>query len=272
MKRNDDIKKITETNREAWNKATLVHQKARKDDLLIKFSRPGYSTLDKTETEILKEIGIEGKTVAQLCCNNGRETLSLVNLGAKSAVGFDLSDKAIEEALKLKEISGLNCRFVRTDVYDIDPKYFGLFDIVYISIGALSWLPDLDLFFEIASNMLKSGGALFIYEMHPVTNMVSREDEPEYNPQMPYNNCYSYFRKEPWVATTGFDYVGGTKYDSKPSYSYSYPLADIINGIIKSGITIKRFNEYPHDISAIFEDLEKDGILPLSYILLGEKI
>lgn len=67
--------------------------------------------------------------------------MSLINIGAESGVGFDISDEAIKEANELKEISGLNCDFIRTDVYDIDEKYNNRFDLVYISIGQFSTTP-----------------------------------------------------------------------------------------------------------------------------------
>ncbi|MCP4581676.1 MAG: class I SAM-dependent methyltransferase [candidate division Zixibacteria bacterium] len=266
-----DLRKITESNREAWNQASLIHQKNRKLNLREEFAKPGFSTLDQIETEALMKIGLDGKAIAQLSCNNGRETLSLVNLGAESAVGFDISDEAIKEAKNLREVSGLNCKFVRTDVYDIGEEYFGKFDLVYISIGALCWLPDLAKFFELVSAILKSDGQLFIYEAHPVLNMIAETDESEFDSENPFNVCCSYFKKEPWITTTGLDYIGGTKYDSKPSYSFSQPLGDILNGIISNGITIKSFTEYGHDISESFKHLEKDNKLPMSYILTGEK-
>nr|HPI32382.1 hypothetical protein [candidate division Zixibacteria bacterium] len=94
----DDTKRITEANRRAWNEATPLHQRHRTVDLRAKFAEPGYSCLDPIETAKLLQIGLAGQRVAQLCCNNGREILSLVNLGAAEGVGFDISDAAIAEA------------------------------------------------------------------------------------------------------------------------------------------------------------------------------
>ncbi|MCK4572920.1 MAG: methyltransferase domain-containing protein, partial [candidate division Zixibacteria bacterium] len=139
-----DIKKITGANRAAWNQATPVHQRARGDDLKTEFARPGYSTLDDTITALLTKLDLNGKRVAQVCCNNGRETISLVNMGAVSAVGFDISDAAIKEAQELASIANVDCRFVRTDAYDIGPEWNNQFDLIYISIGAISWMPNLD--------------------------------------------------------------------------------------------------------------------------------
>ncbi len=269
-----DIKKYTDANREAWNEATLIHQKARlkkKIDYKKEFSQKGYSTLDEYATAKLKEIGLEGKRVAQVCCNNGQETLSLVNLGAKSAVGFDISDEAIKEAKGLAEISGLNCEFVRADVYDIGEEYFDSFDLIFITIGALGWMPDLFKYFSIVSKMLHTGGHLMIYEHHPFCYLLAMNDEEEFVPNDPLKIVYSYFRTEPWVGNDGIDYIGGTKYEAKTSYDFTHTLTKVINSIAGNGIRIKEFIEYGHDISMGFPEHEKEGKVPLSYILIGVK-
>ncbi len=274
IKPNLKIKKITEANRLAWNEATTIHQKARKllkNDLKKKFSRKGFSTLDKIETAKLKKIGLVGKKVAQICCNNGRETLSLMALGADSAIGFDISDRAIKEARGLSRISGLNCRFVRTDVYDIGRKYYNSFDLIYITIGALAWLPDLRKFFKIIYKMLTPGGYLMIYEHHPFGCMLATDGEKEYDPDDPLKIVHSYFRKEPWISNDGIDYIGMTRYKAKTAYDYSQTLSYIINSISGSGIVIKEFNEYHHDISTRCARHERANKIPLSYILIGQK-
>ena len=269
-----DIKKYTDANREAWNEAILVHQKARlkkKIDYKKAFAQKGYSTLDKYELAKLKEIGLKGKRVAQLCCNNGRETLSLINMGAQSGVGFDISDEAIKEARKLAEISGLDCEFVRTDVYDIGEEYYDSFDLVYITIGAMAWLPDLNKFFGVVSKLLKKNGNLMIYEHHPFCYMLAMEGDDEFDPNNPLKIVHSYFRTEPWVGDDGIDYIGGTKYKAKTSYDFTNTLMNIINSVASNGIRIQEYSECGHDISNEFELQEKEQLIPLCFILLGLK-
>ncbi len=265
------IKKYTETNREAWNEVNPIHQRARKIDLKMKFKEKGFSTLDEVETGKLKEIAITGKTVAQLCCNNGRETLSLVNLGAAAAVGFDISDAAIQEAEQLADISGLNCRFVRTDVYDIGSEYDAAFDLIYITIGGLTWLPDLDRFFGIVSGMLKGNGTLMIYDEHPFTYMLATSGDDEFDGDNPLNPAFSYFREKPWIENSGLDYLAKSTYKAKTAYSFSHKLSDICNAIIGNGLNIKEVNEYSHDLTNLFEHAQNQGKAPLSYILIAEK-
>jgi len=95
-----DIRKYTSANRDAWNEVAPIHQNARKEDYEELFRKKDYSTLDDIITSKLIEVELE---VAQLCCNNGREVLSLINMGAQYGAGFDISDEAIKEANELKK-------------------------------------------------------------------------------------------------------------------------------------------------------------------------
>jgi len=88
----------SEKNREAWNEAASVHRKNRKVDYRVLFKNKNYSMLDTTLSSLLNKISLSGRTVAQLCCNNGRELLSIVNTKGATGVGFDISDEFIAEA------------------------------------------------------------------------------------------------------------------------------------------------------------------------------
>jgi SAM-dependent methyltransferase len=269
--KDDELKKYTEANRESWNEVTPIHRKNRKVNLKEEFKKPHFSVLDDIITNRLKEFGIEGSEAAQLSCNNGQETLSLVSIGARHAVGFDISDEAIKDADELKEISGLNCEFVRTDVYDIGDEYKGNFDFIFITIGSLYWLPDLPRFFGIVYSMLKPKGLLVIYEGHPFTNMLAHPDEEEFDPDDLLKIAFPYFRSEPWVDNDGIDYLGKTKYQGKTNYGWPYKSSDIINGVIGAGLTLKEFTEYPHSVAADLDHLPQSEMVPLSYILTAQK-
>ncbi len=265
------LKDVTSANRAAWNEVTPIHQKARKEDLVEQFKRPGFTTFDDVLTRKLRNLKIIGKDIAQLCCNNGRETLSAKNMGARCAVGFDISDEAINEAERMSQLSGVECEFVRTDVYDIGAEHFDKYDILLITVGAVSWLPDLKKFFDICANMLRPGGHLVIYEMHPFTYLLACPEDEGYDPENPEKIVFSYFRNEPWVEYAGLDYIGGSKYDSLPSYSYTLKLSDYFNSIINSGMQIIELDEYPHDISNLFSDYDQQGLLPKSFTLVARK-
>ena len=270
-----DYKQYTDANREAWNEVTPKHQMARKENLMEKFKETDYNALDPIETAKLLELGIQGKRVVQLCCNNGKDLLSLLNLGASSGVGFDISDEAIKEANQLQAISGRDCSFVRTDVYEIDEKYYDSFDLGYITVGSLIWLPDLEQFFKIVANLLKPGGTLFLYEIHPFTNMVETDKEWEETRKKSPNTSdpirISYFKSDPWIDETSMDYIGHSTYKAKIHYNFPQKFSDILNAIIRANFVLHELMEYAHDISNEFMYLEKAGKVPLSYILTGQK-
>jgi SAM-dependent methyltransferase len=257
----------SEANRSAWNETAPHHAAADFQRLLDGFQQPGFSVLDAFETGYLVQIGVAGKDVAQLSCNNGRELLSIKNMGAGRCVGFDISDAFIEQAQKLVEVSGLPCEFVRTDVYEISSDYDSSFDLVYITVGALGWLHDLGGFFEIVKRLLRPGGWLLIYEMHPILDMF------EQGTPGPLDLVHSYFRTEPYVDDDGLDYLGNTEYKGPVSYWFHHKMSDIIQNCIDRSLTIRSFTEYDHDISAAFAYLAKEAVRPpLTYVLLAQKV
>jgi ubiquinone/menaquinone biosynthesis C-methylase UbiE len=256
-----------EANRAAWNETAPRHAAADFQRLLDGFKQPGFSVLDEIETSSLQKIGVTGKDVAQLSCNNGRELLSIKNMGAGRCVGFDISDGFIDQAHKLVETSGIPCDFVRTNVYEIPAAYDNSFDLVYISVGALGWLPDINQFFKIIARLLRSNGWLFIYEMHPILDMF------EQGTPHTLDLVHSYFRTDPYVEDDGLDYIGNTEYKGPVSYWFHHKMSDIIQNSIDHGLAIRHFKEYDHDISNAFAYLAQEAIRPpLTYILLSQKV
>ncbi|MGG4266740.1 class I SAM-dependent methyltransferase [Peribacillus simplex] len=257
-----ELKDYTEANRRSWNQVASRHHDG-KQQRKQQFRNKGYSVLDDTVTEKLKLYHIEGKHVAQLCCNDGMETLSLKNLGAATCTGFDISDNAVEEAIKLAELAKIDCQFVRSDVYDIPEEYNGKFDLIYISAGSLIWFPDLALLFKTVNRLLKEGGVVLIYDIHPVLFMLDEKDKDQ-----PLRLRYSYFIDEPRIYNEGLDYVNKQEYESEPYYVFDPTLSQILTAILKSGLHLDLFEEYDHDISALYEHLKQQEVkVPHSYIL-----
>ena len=261
----------TEKNRAAWNQAAPVHRQQRKGNLFEEVQHPSFNTLGAVEQRVLAEIGILGKKVAQFCCNNGRELISMLKMGAAYGMGFDISDAFIDEARQLTDLAGVRCDFLRTDVLQIAAEYDASFDLVFISIGALTWLADLEKLFEVCRRLLQPGGYLFIYEMHPFLDMMATTDDPEYDPQDELKIAFPYFNTEPWVSTDGLDYYGGTTYDSVESIGFPHTLSEILTAILGSGLILTEYREYPHDISEVFKYLEKYQKIPMCYSLVARR-
>jgi SAM-dependent methyltransferase len=117
----------------------------------------------------LAEVGsVEGLDLLHLQCHLATDTLSWARRGAR-VVGLDFSAAAIAQARRLAEDSGLTAEFVCADVYDAPDALPGrTFDVVYTGIGALGWLPELDVWADIVAGLLRPGAVLYLVEIHPI--------------------------------------------------------------------------------------------------------
>ena len=256
-----------EANRRAWNQVAPIHAAANQARLLQSFTQPSFSVLDAYETAKLQEIGVAGKAVAQLGCNNGRELLSIKNMGAGRCVGFDTAEEFIEQARALNTAAQHDCEFVATSAYDISTEYDQQFDLIFISIGVLSWMPDIHAFFAVVARLLAAQGHLLIYEMHPITTMLNIPEETD----KPLEIALSYFNRAATQETDGLDYYSGTDYAALPNYWFTHTLSALFTAMIANSIAIAAFEEYAHDISINFAPLEPYQLVPLSMILVGQK-
>ncbi|MDD4309994.1 MAG: class I SAM-dependent methyltransferase [Candidatus Cloacimonetes bacterium] len=264
-----ETKKFTEANRKAWNAAMPYHRKARDVYWDSCLADPSFVFQQEPELALLQEVGISGKAVVQLCCNNGLELMSIKRLGAKRCVGFDICDEAIKDANKRSAKYNIGAEFFRHSVYEIPEAYHNLFDLVYISIGALCWLPNLGDLFAVVNKLLKKGGELFIYEQHPFTAILPWDVSG--NQDRAYIE-YSYFQEGYQEYYDSLDYYGNESYESPIKYEFTHTLADVISAILSNGMRLSRFREYEHDISNGFAWVQKTGLrLPLCYILTAVK-
>ena len=265
-----DLKRYTEANREAWNEVMPLHQRAASEKWNDSFSRPGFVALDEAEIELLQQVGLKGKRVVQLLCNNGVELMSLKNMGADECVGFDISDEAIKEANERAELYQIDCQFIRSDVYDIGAEHDNRFDIAYIRAGGMGWLPDLRLFFEKAASLLRNDGLVFMHEIHPITDVLplAESDDPE-----ALIFAEPYFKKEPYEEYGGLDYVGNSEhYSEYPQYWFVHTMSSVVMSLIDNGLAIEHFSESPTALSPNHHHIEEaDAGIPLSYFLIGRK-
>jgi len=265
-----DHKIYTEANRKAWNQTMPKHQKVMREEWDKRFSKPGYICQKDPEFSELRKLQLPGKDIAHISCNNGVELMSLKNLGAAKCTGFDICDEAIAEANSRARITGFDCHFVQTDILEMSPEYYQSYDIVYVTVGALAWIPDLKKYFHVASKLLRKNGSIFIYEQHPFATVFPWDKSES---DHPLKAIHHYFDDEIYQSNEGIDYIGGTTYESETSYEFTHTMSDIFTALIEAGLNIKSFKEYEDDISTCYTWQQEAGIkLPLSYILTAQKI
>ncbi len=264
----NDIKQYTEANRAAWNEVMPKHQAAAKERLDRLFVQPGYIYQDEEELlQVIKDIEIQGKDIIHLCCNNGSELLSLKNMGAGRCLGVDISDEAIIEAQARAHRCHIDCEFIRSDVYDLSADLSNSFDLVLMTAGCLGWIPDIEQFFRISSDVLRQHGRVLIHEIHPFSEMLPFDDNTTDDR---LRIIEPYFRDEPIVEQSSLDYVGGTDYDAHTQYWFVHSMSSVIMALIRSGVVIEHFSEHARDISAGHRKQEQlNTDIPLSFILVG---
>ena len=149
--------------------------------------KAGASSLWPLEREELGPLIHEGTTLLHLQCHFGLDTLSWARLGAR-AVGLDFSDEAIALARRLADEVGLSGRaeFVCADLYDADEHLDDRrFDVVFVSWGAIEWLPDLERWAGIVARHLEPGGTFYMAELHPFATALD-EVPGEHDVQVKY--------------------------------------------------------------------------------------
>jgi len=280
-------KDLHEENRISWNEATKAHNSHKKDQAL--FFRNGGSTLFPEEIDLLGSI--QGKSLVHLQCNAGQDTLSLANLGA-AVTGVDISDSAIDFARNLAQEAGIPANFVRSDIYDwFDESSISkdIFDIVFISYGALIWLSDINGWAKGVADILAPNGRLIIMEFHPLL-MIFKED---WSLAYPYfangkilrwsDGVGDYVAEAQALAPSGYEAGVEGFVNPFPVNEFQWTMSEIISAIIDAGLNLRRFREYPYTNGArLFEGMKEEAggrnyppaelpSVPLMYSLMALK-
>lgn len=259
-----DIAGVTAKNRAAWDAAAAHHgQGAYWDELLAGFADPTYSRFDDTMTSALQAAGIKGARVVQIGCNNGREVLSACALGAAEVWGFDQSSAFLAQAAILRDISGHNAHFLEANIYALPTGAPHDFDVAFITIGVLNWMPDLPGFFAAVAGLLRPGGQLVIYETHPVLEMFEPAADDPFLP------AHNYFRRDAFVETAAITYDGTDPGAAPESHWFIHTLGAIVQGALDAGLTLTQLQEFPHSIREVEYDIYEGQTaqVPMSFLL-----
>ncbi|MFT4637542.1 MAG: SAM-dependent methyltransferase [Verrucomicrobiales bacterium] len=281
---------IHEANRRSWNHATARHS-AHKGDQAT-FIKEGGNTLFPEEMDLLGDL--TGKSLVHLLCNSGQDTLSIAKHLGAHVLGVDISDEAITAAGTLSKESGIEGKFMRSDIYAwFDQPSLPSVDVVFASYGALLWLSDLKRWGQGVSKILKPGGRIVIIEFHPMFDIF--DDEGKWTAAFDYMGGAMVEELEgagDCVRVSGAGLGANPEISAKanipyenphPTYSFSWGLAERVMALVGAGLQMTHLQEYPYcnGWKAFPEMVEKPGRrlylpshmpqLPLMYSLVCEK-
>jgi len=228
----NNLEEYIETNKALWDAKTDYHVASKFYD--NQNFLEGVSSLNSIELELLGDV--TGKSILHLQCHFGQDTISLARLGA-TTTGIDLSEKAIEKAKEMAEITGAAASFICCDLYSLPQFLEQQFDIVYTSYGTIGWLPDMNKWAKIINQFLKPKGEFIFVEFHPVVWMYDNDFK---------QIEYSYFNVEPIIEQEEGTYADPNAPISNKCITWNHPISEVVNSLIDNGLTIKTLKEYDY--------------------------
>jgi SAM-dependent methyltransferase len=156
--------------------------------------------------------------------------LAWADAGAR-VTGLDFSPAAIEAATELARRAGLDGRatFVCANVYDaaavLSPATF---DIVYVSLGALCWLPSVERWADQVAALARPGGRLYLHEGHPLAWSLAY-DTPTLE--------HTYFEEpDPYVDDSDETYTDADQpLTNVRSYEWNHSLGQVVTALVERG-------------------------------------
>ncbi len=241
------MKSYIVTNRKSWDDRVQKHYESEFYD--VEGFLAGKSSLNDIELEAIGNV--KGKRLLHLQCHFGQDTLSWAREGA-NVTGVDLSTESIKLANQLKTKTGLEARFIESDIYSLPEHLNEKFDIVFTSYGSIVWLPDLDKWAQTIQHYLKSGGIFCIADFHPFLNMYDHEKN---------TLAFKYFahKDEPYIEVADSSYTENTQNESLEEVFWSHPLSEILQALTDCGLKLQSFKEYdysPYNCFANMKEIE----------------
>ncbi len=261
-------------NRANWNDRVSIHVASDLYgvDAWLR-ERPG---LRRWEAEALDDV--TGLDVVHLQCHFGLDTLSLADAGA-TVTGLDFSGEAVAQAHSLADRAGLTerARFVEADVLQaavaLAPERF---DLVYVSLGALCWLPSVDRWASQVAALLRPGGRLYLHDGHPLSWALADDD---------LRVEHTYFEEvEPYVGDEAGTYTDGeATVANTRTYEWNHSIGEIVSAVIDHGLTITSLVEHDWTVWPRFPWLLRAADdrwhvppdrprLPLSFTLMANRL
>jgi SAM-dependent methyltransferase len=243
-----------EANRAGWN---LIAP--RRSGVAVERLRAGEIVLADFEVRLAGDVA--GRRVVQLACSYGDEVLSWANLGAR-ATGVDLSDVAVAKAKARAAEAGIEADFRQADMLHPPDDLVDL-DLIYLSWGAICWVPDLDAFAALVAARLRPGGALLLCDHHPAWEALSVREQDRLAVVGDY-----FGRGRPATDQDDAKLPEGARGepDAPRFTTFVWPVSDVVMALVRAGLRLDEFFEAPEP--ALYAGLgEAASALPAYYVV-----
>lgn len=200
----------------------------------------GSSTLRNIE---LQAVGDPyNKKLLHLMCHLGHDSISWSRLGAK-VTAVDASKTALESASQLAKRSRQNVNFIQIQVPYFPAQWSNRFDVVLMTYGVLSWIPNLTTLARACAACLSPGGILVVVDDHPLASFLCLEGEC-----LVLRNEHLEAQKAsvPERYRTVGSYLDRNALIRTPlHYRWHHTVNNLQNAIKDAGLVVDRLSEYP---------------------------
>ena len=175
---------------------------------------------------------VKDKTILDIGCGAGGHDRNLIELGAKSVLGIDISKKMIEEAQRNNNSDKITYQILSmNNLEKINQK----FDLVVSSL-AIHYIEDYDSLCKKVYNILNDGGYFIFSHGHPMDSAVILNN---------YENRYVILNNKKYFLLSDYNNEGKriTNWFIDGVETYHRNMSHLVNGLIDAGFKIERLNE-----------------------------
>ena len=169
---------------------------------------------------------IIGKEYVELGCGGAQNSIALAKSGAK-VTAVDLSSNQLSHASSTCEKLGISVNLLQANMQSLDYFPDNKFDGI-LSVFALEFIEDIDIFFSESNRILKKGGVLIISTTHPLGAF-------EWDSEANNLSVTDYFNPpiEIWREQG----------QSNPGVTYFRTIEELFSKISENGFTVKKLME-----------------------------
>ena len=209
-------------NKEGWDLMSDEYQTGSE----ISLEDIHYSPLSFGE-KTAKLIGdIAGKDFVELGCGGAQNSIALAKLGA-NVTAVDISSNQLSHAALTCENLGTSVNLLQANIqslnYFSDNKFDGI-----LSVFALEFIEDIDIFFAESNRILKKGGVLIISTTHPLGAFEWDAETKNLLVTDYFNPSIEIWREQG---------------QNNPGVTYFRTIEELFSKISENGFTVKRLLE-----------------------------
>ena len=221
-----------EANRDYWDnsRAKLTERGSENSGIWRLPSQEPERAFDCKALDVIREYlpSLQDKDVCVLGSGDNLSSFAFAGLGA-NVTSVDQSKKQLQVAERRAEELGLPITFVQSDAIKLQDLDDSQFDLVCSTNGFFTWIADLDGLFRETHRILRPGSHYVFYDIHPFQRQWKESKEPLDSIEM----------KKPYGDSGPFQIPGSR------SYYFHWTMADLLNPLAKSGLTLKKMCETP---------------------------